>query len=200
MRKLLEIGMEQIRKLLREMGNHALESLNSVEKSMDGRFDSTEEIASRLHILRGEVLDIATELLVRYSPMAGDLRFIQSAIDVSYDLYRISRYAMEIERTLKITGVSCPFESSRHALKIVRDMVELAVNAFLEGDEVAIGRLMEMDREVDGLYINSIELLTEDSSPCVAVEALIIRHLERISDHAKYIGEATIYVKEGRRI
>ncbi|MDK2914877.1 MAG: phosphate transport system protein [Thermococcaceae archaeon] len=197
MRKLLDIGEEQLRKLINEMGSDALNSLENARKSLKGEFNSTEEISSKLHLLRNEVLDIATELLVRYSPVASDLRFIQSSIDVSYDLYRISRYAMEIERTAKIVGAE-ESELIKEGFELTIEAVKTAIEAFENLDEVSAGKLLEIDNRIDDLYIQSLENLKSlASSP---VEALIMRHLERISDHAKEIGARVVYVKEGKRV
>ncbi len=199
MRKLLDMGIEQLKKLIREMGNDALSSLQRASKSLGGEGDSIADISSELHILHGEVLNIATELLVRYSPVAGDLRFIQSAIDVSYDLYRISRYAMEIERTAKVVG---PFEMTPlldKGFKLTLKALKTAIDAFENLDEVATGKLLELDREIDGLYIRSLQGI-RDPEKCSPVEALLMRHLERISDHAKDIGAQVIYIKKGKRV
>ncbi|NJF25755.1 phosphate uptake regulator PhoU [Thermococcus sp. Bubb.Bath] len=197
MRKLLDMGEEQLRKLINEMGNDALNSLENSKKSLEGEFNSTEEISSKLHLLRNEVLDIATELLVRYSPVASDLRFIQSSIDVSYDLYRISRYAMEIERTARIVGAE-ESELLKEGFELTVEAVKTATEAFENLDEVSAGKLLEIDNRIDDLYIQSLEnLKSSASSP---VEALIMRHLERISDHAKEIGARVVYVKEGKRV
>ncbi|ALM76097.1 phosphate signaling complex PhoU family protein [Thermococcus barophilus] len=199
MRKLLDMGIEHMKKLIGEMGRGALEALDSAKKSLDGEFDSTEEIASKLHIFRGEILEIATELLVRYSPVATDLRFIQSAIDVSYDLYRISRYAMEIERTMKIVQPKCQLELSREGFDATIKAVETAIDAFANLDEISAGRLLELDEKVDELYLEALKKL-RNADECNAVDALILRHLERISDHAKEIGAKVVYIKEGRRL
>ncbi len=196
MRKLLNIGIEQLKKMIEEMATGSLEALESARASIEGDFNSTEEIASRLHIIRAEVLDLATELLVRYSPVATDLRFIQSAIDVSYDLYRISRYAMEIERTARL--VQGPMELSKKAFPIAEKAVRISVVAFRDLDETLVGKLLELDKQVDSLYILSLKALNE--SPERAGDALVMRHLERISDHAKEIGARVIYIREGRRL
>ncbi|MFA4640322.1 phosphate signaling complex PhoU family protein [Pyrococcus kukulkanii] len=195
MRRLLDLGLEQIRKLLEEMGREALASLGYAKLSLDGEFNDAEEVAAKLKLIREEILDIATELLVRYSPVASDLRFIQSAIDVSYDLYRISRYAMEIERTMKILG-ELRSEIVKEAFELTMEAVKTAIEAFSSLDEVASGRILEIDNKVDELYISSLRRIKE----CHPGEALILRHLERICDHAKEIGGKVIYVKEGKRV
>ncbi|MDK2870053.1 MAG: phosphate transport system protein [Pyrococcus sp.] len=197
MRRLLDIGKEQLKKLLREMGKEAIKSLESARKSLRGELNSAVEISSKLHILRNEVLDIATELLIRYSPVAGDLRFIQSSIDVSYDLYRISRYAMEIERTVKIVKAE-ESDILKEGFELTIEAVKTAIKAFENLDEVLAGKLLEIDNRVDELYIISLKNLKDQTSS--PVEALIMRHLERISDHAKEIGARVVYVKEGKRI
>ncbi|ASI99702.1 phosphate signaling complex PhoU family protein [Thermococcus celer] len=199
MRKLLDMGMGQIRKLIIEMGTGSLDALESARKSLDGEFNGTVETASRLHLMRDEVLDIATELLVRYSPVAGDLRFIQSAIDVSYDLYRISRYAMEIERTMRVVKPDCVPGLSKEGFEVTVKAVRTAIDGFSNLDETSAGRLLELDEKIDGLYLKSLENL-RDPDRCSAVDALILRHLERISDHAKEIGARVVYIREGKRL
>ncbi len=196
MRKLLDIGIEQLKKMIGRMANGAVEALESARKSLEGDFDSTVEIASRLHIMRADVLDLSTELLIRYSPVAVDLRFIQSVIDVSYDLYRISRYAMEIERTARL--VDGPAELSKKAFPLTEEAVRLSVDALRELDETLVGRLLELDRRIDEYYLLSLKELNE--RPETARDALVMRHLERISDHAKEIGARIVYIKEGKRI
>ncbi|ASJ11275.1 PhoU family transcriptional regulator [Thermococcus sp. P6] len=200
MRKLLDIGLKQMDKILREMSETTIECLNAVEDLWKGKINNMEEKSSKLRLLREELLDIGTELLVRYQPMASDLRYIQASIDVSYDLYRISRYSMEIERTLKITGVDCEFGRAKETLKTVRDMVEKAVEAFMYKNEVLVGEVIKMDNDVDEAYINSLERLNQEMSKCTAIEALIIRHLERMSDHARSIAGEAAYVKSGKRV
>ncbi|ANF23593.1 phosphate signaling complex PhoU family protein [Thermococcus piezophilus] len=195
MRKLLDIGIEQMKKMIGEMADGSLEALGSARKSLEGEFNSTGEIASKLHILRLGILDLVTELLIRYSPVAGDLRYIQSAIDVSYDLYRISRYAMEIERTVKI--VMAPVEISLEAFPLTEEAVKISVEAFSELDETLVGRLIEIDRQIDRYYLDSLMALRDN--PKKAVDALIMRHLERICDHANEIGARVVYIREGKR-
>jgi phosphate transport system protein len=200
MRKLLDIGLKQVDKILKEMSETTIECLNAVEDLWKGKINSLEEKSSKLRLLREELLDIGTELLIRYQPMASDLRYIQASIDVSYDLYRISRYSMEIERTLKITGLDCEFERARETLKIVKSMVGMAIDAFMYKNEILVGEVIKMDNDVDKIYMESLERLNQETTKCTAVEALIIRHLERMSDHARNIGSEAAYVKSGKRI
>ncbi|CAB49961.1 phosphate signaling complex PhoU family protein [Pyrococcus abyssi] len=196
MRKLLDIGINQIRKLLAEMGKEALIALDYAKESLTGKENNAEEISAKLKILRSEVFEIATELLVRYSPVASDLRFIQGALDTSYDLYRISRYAMEIGRTARIVG-GCYTERIKKAFELSMEAVKISTEAFSTLNEVLVGRVLEIDEAVDKLYISSLEDLKKGySNPA---EALILRHLERICDHAKEIGVKVLYVKEGKR-
>ncbi|WP_010478425.1 phosphate signaling complex PhoU family protein [Thermococcus zilligii] len=198
MRKLLDLGMEKLRKLITEMGEMALLSLEGARKSLEGERNSVEEISSKLHIMREEVLDIATELLVRYSPVAGDLRFIQSAIDVSYDLYRVSRYAMEIERTARIVESVRPTPLLERGFSLTEEALKTAIEAFQNLEEANYGKLLELDKEIDELYISSLRGMKQEK--CPPFEALIMRHLERISDHAKEIGARVVYIREGKRV
>ncbi len=200
MRKLFEMGLDNIREIVEKMGKMSIESLVKAKEATEGKYNSAFEISQKLKEMRKELLDIATELLVRYSPVARDLRFIQSAIDVGYDLYRISRYSLEIERTSKIVNIDKPDADIKKAFDIVLRAVDIAVDSFVNSDESNVGQVFELDNEMDELYLKSLEELKREDDGCKTAKALLLRHLERIGDHAKEIAERVVYLVEGKRI
>ena len=59
------------------------------------------EYSEKLRLLQLEVADFATELIARYQPVARDLRFIQSCMDIAYGFSRFGRYSYDIADVLE---------------------------------------------------------------------------------------------------
>lgn len=134
---------------------------------------------------------IALETLVyiaRFQPLGHDLVRAEEYIRVSYSLFRVSRYLLEIERLDSIAG---PLREAGINIEVVekaRAMVRDAVKAFLDRDTRLAMHVKNADEEIDKYYKEALEKLKSDTIPRkVALEALYARHVERLADHAKYI-------------
>lgn len=70
-------------------------------------------------------------------------------------------------------------------------------------DKDAVSKLYEIDDIVDRIYRNYLRnVFTSNSSEgmsprCYASALLILRYLERISDHACYVGDSVNYIVTG---
>jgi phosphate transport system protein len=90
--------------------------------------------------------------------------------------------------------------------KTVTEMISLSVKALESKDKDAANKLYQMDDAVDTAYreyfrkviSNEPEKKDSNSTPkCYASALLILRYLERISDHACYIGDSVHYIVTG---
>jgi phosphate transport system protein len=92
----------------------------------------------------------------------------------------------------------------------VREMILLSINALQSRDRDAAQTLYQMDNTVDALYrryvheiINPKEQqdinkeFLDKTLRCYISTLLILRYLERISDHACYIGDSVHYIATG---
>jgi phosphate transport system protein len=141
--------------------------------------------------------------------MAGDLRFITSAMKIGSELERIGDQSVNIaERTIELLKVPPlkPLIDIPHMAGLAQAMVVDSINAFINRDADLARRICERDDEVDQINHQVFrELLTymmEDPATISrAVELILIgRHLERIADHATNIGEDVIYLVKGKSI
>lgn len=166
--------------------------------------------SEKLKVLQEEVSDLAIELIARYQPVAGDLRFIKSSIEMSYGLSRFGRYSYDIVEVLETMGFisDCDKSTVLEMAKTVRGMILLSLNALQSRDKNSAEKLYQMDDTVDTLYrkylrdiISPLQeqqrLTNNNNSRCHISALLIMRYLERISDHACYIGDSVHYIVTG---
>ena len=170
------------------------------------------EWSENLRLMQDEVSDLSIELIARYQPVATDLRFIRSCMEIAYDFSRFGRYSYDIVDVLETMGSISDCDKS-YVLQMsntVREMIHLSIEALQSRDRNAAQKLYEMDDTVDALYrkyVNEIinpqehhnnkEEYMNKTLRCYISALLILRYLERISDHACYIGDSVYYIVTG---
>lgn len=82
-------------------------------------------------MLQAEVPDLAIELIARYQPVAADLRFIRSSMEIAYGFLRFGRYAYDIVDVLETIGTNtdCDKAAILEAATTVREMIRMSVQA-----------------------------------------------------------------------
>jgi phosphate transport system protein len=167
------------------------------------------EWSEKLRLLQDEIADLAIELIARYQPVATDLRFIRSSMEIAYGFSRFGRYAYDIVEVLEVLGPisDCDKTAVLGMAHTVREMILLSVQSLDLHDKNAAAKLYQMDDTVDVLYRKYLrELIAQQNDVnkretdvrCYISGLLILRYLERISDHACYISDATYYIVTGR--
>jgi len=78
-------------------------------------------------------------------------------------------------------------------------MIRMSVDAFARRDVALARRIRKMDDLVDESYRQHLRTVIGQKKDlrCALSAALILRYLERISDHATYIGESVDYIVTG---
>jgi phosphate transport system protein len=164
--------------------------------------------SEKLRTLQEEVADLAIELIARYQPVATDLRFIRSCMEISYGFSRFGRYAYDIVDVLETMGSisDCDKSTVLEMAGTVREMIQLSLHSLRSRDKDAAQKLYQMDDTVDTLYRKYLrEIITLKTNQdknvtdprCYISSLLILRYLERISDHACYIADSVHYIATG---
>jgi phosphate transport system protein len=167
------------------------------------------EWAEKLRTLQEEVSDLVFELIARYQPVATDLRYIRSCLEVSYVLSRFGGYGYEIVEVLDMMGSisECDKTVVTEAAKVTSEMISLSVSSLDFKDKQASDKLYDMDDIVDQIYreyLRNIVTAKKESQniyadPRCVVSALhVLRYLERIADHACYIADSISYIVTGK--
>ena len=186
--------------LVEEAINNAVQSLVKRDSELAKKTFKGEEHINKLEIA---IEDMCLKLLALRQPMAGDLRFITSAMKIITDLERIGDQAVNIaERAISLNEEPQlkPYIDIPRMAEIVQSMVKDVLDAFVNHESKLARSVCERDDLVDGLNDQVFrELLTymisDPKTITRAVHLMIVcRCLERIADHATNIAEDVIFM------
>ena len=164
------------------------------------------EWSEKLRVQQEEVADLTVELIARYQPVATDLRFLRSCMEISYGFSRFGRYSYDIADVLETMGSisDCDKSAVLEMANRVREMIILSVAALQSRDKNAASHLYDLDDIIDSMYrkyllkvINPSQKVETPKPRCYISALLILRYLERISDHACYVGDSVHYIVTG---
>lgn len=187
---------------------------NSFRLSHQALFSQNLEAAQALPLLDKQIdryyrqieLECAT-LMTLEAPVAQDLRLLSAFMQLVRDLERIGDYAEDLgEIALKLLPYpphAClpQVEAMSHHAQA---MLAASLVALADLDVTAGQAIKELDDKVDKAYDAVYQTLAYQRDIKGVVEpilllALVIRHLERMADHATNIGQRVIYIVTGHR-
>lgn len=213
MTKHFERELEWLKKELLELSALVEENVVKSIQSLKNR----DEVLAREVINSDDVVDhseVALEeqclkILALHQPVAGDLRFIISALKINNELARIADLAVNIaERSLVIMRqkvIDAPFDYT-HMSQKSRFMLARSIESLIKMDKNLAHEVCQADDEVDELnrqvYQRVYQLIKEqpDNVEILINYISVSRHLERIADYATNIAEDVIYLVEGKII
>ncbi|MEM2237207.1 MAG: PhoU domain-containing protein [Candidatus Caldarchaeum sp.] len=206
MPRLMDIGLERLVHMLNDMASLSMKAVELAVQSFIKEVNMQEEVfqlSEKLRWLQDEVSDLAVELIARYQPVASDLRFLRSAMEVAYGFSRFGRYAYDISQIIPTFGELSDCEKNHVAevSQVVKEMLEISIKSFIEKKVDLVEKLEQLDSLIDKAYRDHVErsISQPGSKKCDMATMLILRYLERIADHATYIGDSVEYIVEGVR-
>jgi len=188
----------------------------AVRDSIKSLIDRDNELARdvirrdrQINALDVEIDEECIRLIALRQPMAGDLRFITTAMKITTDLERIGDLAGGIsERAIELNEEPLlrPYVNIPIMAEIAQEMVKDALDAFVGGCTRLPYRVIKRDDEVDALTVKNfremLEIMIQDPKiiPIAIKRTYIAKYLERIADHATNVAEMVIYMCKGKII
>ncbi len=201
---------ESLHALLLKMAGYVEEAMYSAVRALLAR----DPAAARRIIAGDDAIDLmenglfeeCLKLLSMNQHKDMNLRRISSVMLITTDLERIGDLAVGIaKRTLQIAAP--PYLNVPEGLMAMAgtscEMVRRALDSFVQLDAGAARAVIRLDDEVDsanGLLIGAFAAEMKRSPDLVdsGISMIaVVRHLERIADHATAIAEDVIYLVEG---
>jgi phosphate transport system protein len=156
----------------------------------------------QIDLLEKQIDHDGVGLLIRFHPVASDMRQVISAMKVSTNLERVGDQSVTIARRAKrlnsrpqVSEVALLEPAYQLALGIFRD----SIRAFAESDCTLARTLKPRDKELDALTTDFGEKLIARATaepgnvPSYMDLVLVSRALERIGDHATNIAEDSFW-------
>ncbi len=201
-----EVRLMEFRKNALMMGSLTQRSIARAWKGVmerdEGACNTVIADDEEIDVLEVQIDHDGIGLLLRYQPVASDLRQVIATMKFSANLERISDQAVGIARRARklnlkpvipeVAEVEVMFQ---HADAMVKD----AIKAFADDDSELARSLKSRDRELDALNREYADKLTElmQKNPSQIEEYLelifVARFLERIGDQATSIAEDTVF-------
>lgn len=181
----------------------------SLERALKGLFERNDNLCANaiaddeeIDQLEKQIDKDGVDILLRFQPVASDLRRVVAAMKLSSNLERmadqattIARRARKLNRHPPLPEVELIRPMYEHAMSMFRD----SVDAFVREDVDLGCAVVQRDEALDELNRNVshklVERMAQDPDQLRGYLNLIFisRALERVGDHATNIGEDAVY-------
>lgn len=212
-RKTFESELQQVKDEVLVLGSMVEQAiLDSVEALKKRDIKAARDILKADREINKKRFEIENQLMILIAtqqPMAHDLRFLASSMEIISELERMGDYAKGIANINLRMGdqplLKPLIDVPRMAQKGV-DMLHRALTAFVEEDVEAAKTIPIEDDEVDALY-NQIyrELMTFVIADPKSIERAnwllwVAHNLERVADRVTNICERTVFIATGELV
>ncbi len=210
----LEKELQLLKNLLVDMSKFVDEMISGAIKAIEEQNTSLAEkvvkFDEQVDYYEHMALLTAMEIIALQQPVAKDLRFVISAVDIARNLERLADQAVniaEIVPTLVEKGAPDLSHCKIPILPMAKEalfMLESAINAFVAEDVAKAYSVINYDDVVDGYKKENLnhlkECITQDPSftEIGVAYIIVVQNLERIADHACNVAESVIFTVEGK--
>lgn len=197
-----------------EVLSMAAKARHNLERAIRSLMERNQELANSVIADDDEVDELeriidqrGMDILVKYHPLATDLRMVVSSMKISMNLERISDHAVNIAKrakkimaTTELNDVNLIEPLYTLADHLLRD----AISAYSDGNGTLGASLHARDKELDRMdkettlrFGSRIEDSQGRSQEYLHL-IFIIRSLERVGDLASNIGEDAVYLEHAK--
>lgn len=196
--KMVDLVHNQLHQSMMALKNLDIELADKIIKSDD-------EIDELQKIIEEECIKfIATE-----RPVAKDLRRVFTASKIVTDLERMADLSVDICKITKNSDSKTYISESKRLWIMeqrISNMLNLAIEAYLERDDEKAYEICKLDDEIDNIYKEVfkdtlLNIKNNESEVEVKTNLLFVsKYLERMGDHVTNICEWIIFSKKGKYV
>ena len=181
----------------------------SLERAMKGLIERDDDICANaiaddeeIDQLEIQIDKDGVDILLRFQPVASDLRRVVSAMKLSSNLERIADQATNIARRARKLNQHPPLPElelilpmNAQAMSMFKDSVDAYVREDVELGRAIVPRDTKLDELNRVASRRLIERMAQDPDQLRGYLNLMFigRHLERVGDHATNIAEDAVY-------
>lgn len=207
-----EQQLEQAHALVLQLGarveRQAVDAIECLASGSVALIDQVLRHEAVINALELSIDELASQIIARRQPAAGDLRLLTAVFKVTTDLERVGdeakKIALQARKMRADGGPRIPRRTDlRLMAQIAQDMLRRALSAFERLDLADTAEVVRRDADVNDAFRailrQLITYMIEDPRTISASLDLLLvaKALERIGDHAKNIAEHAIYAVKG---
>ena len=188
----------------------------SLERAMKGLFDRNDDLCAttiaddeEIDQLEKQIDKDGVDILLRFQPVASDLRRVVSAMKLSSNLERmadqattIARRARKLNRHPALPEVELIRPMYDHAMSMFKDSVDAFAREDVELGRAVVSRDQKLDDMNRAASDKLVDRMARDPDQLRGYLNLIFvgRCLERVGDHATNIAEDAVYAANAEDI
>lgn len=187
-----------------EMGSMSIDCISlAIDSYLENKdvVQQVHNLSTKIKEKYFEVEDLTFDVLLQYQPVADDFRLIRSSTEISYAFSRFGRYAYDITLVRNLFGdiSECKNIQLTEISNKIKNMIHDAISSFSKLDIRKALIIQDNEQFIDKIYQKRLPILIDlHNTKCALVEALILRYLERIGDHAVFMSDAINYIVTGK--
>ena len=202
-----EIELEKLKNVIVKIGKLAeiqvSESVNALLSEPVAEGKEVKKTENKIDKLDVKIDEICQSIFALQQPVASDLRFIMSAMQISNEIERIGDLAISIIKKAKNIKDKHDLIVKFNITDIARQVEVITIKTnecFLTRNESTIGEIFILNNtiknECDDAIHNIINEMKSNSKTVVSGTNLVIvlKHLERVSEHCTNIAEYVYFM------
>ncbi|MEL1239668.1 phosphate signaling complex protein PhoU [Flavobacterium flavipallidum] len=208
-----EIELDKLKNVIQKIGalaeNQVSEAVKTLLLESVAEGKEVKKIESKIDKLDVKIDEICQRIFALQQPVASDLRFIMASMQISNEIERIGDLAISIIKKTKNIKEKHDLISKFEIGEIARE-VEIVVlktnESFLTRDSEIISTIFSLNnaikRKVDDVILAIIGEMKANSKVVVSGTnlVLVLKHLERISEHCSNIAESVYFMVNAKII
>jgi len=186
----------------------------AIQRSIAAFLDQDRDLAKEVITGDGAINDLeeaidgeCIRLIALFQPVAIDLRQLMAVDHIIAELERVGDLAVNIGEEALTLEPPRPVHGqlSQMAREVIK-MLEDSLQSFLDRDTRRARQVCKADTLVDEMNRDIIqdlvqEMIAENAAvPRALSQINVVRHLERVGDHATNIAEQVVYMVEGESV
>ena len=209
----LELELKKLKNAIIKISNLAenqvIEAMKALLSEPIAQGKEVKKTENKIDKLDVKIDEICQNVFALQQPVASDLRFIMSAMQMSNEIERIGDLAISIIRKTKSIKEKHDLIAKNNIPEITKEVEEIVLKTILSFqnlDEKSINDVFEFNkiiREKSDVVIDSI-IEEMKINPKAVVSGtnliLVMKHIERISEHCTNIAESVYFMIHARII
>jgi phosphate transport system protein len=199
--------IEKIGKLAEGQVSESVKILLQEPEAAEGK--SIKKTENKIDKLDIKIDEICQSIFALQQPVASDLRFIMSAMQISNEIERIGDLSISIVKRSKNIKEKHDLIVKFNIADVARQVELITVktnNCFITRNENTIGEIFVLNKDIRNNCENAIhDIINEMKVNSKAVVSgtnlvIILKHLERISEHCTNIAEYVYFMVNAKII